>query len=272
VSRGTPGFSGADLANLVNEAAINAVRGDRHIIRASDFDAARERLLIGRRDASNALLPEEKRSVAVHEAGHALVAILSDHADPVAKVTILPRGAALGVTEQLPEFERHLYSESYLSDSLAIRLGGRAAEILVLGEPSTGASNDLAGATELATRMVREWGFSNEIGPIGYGPEGASRDNPFAGRPYAEETQRAIDTEVARLLREAEVRATQLLREHHEILDRVVDLLIERETIDGSELAAIVQVPEPQKPEQQSTVAPRAVAMAQSRSSDVAHP
>ncbi|MFZ0665287.1 MAG: ATP-dependent zinc metalloprotease FtsH [Acidimicrobiales bacterium] len=272
VSRGTPGFSGADLANLVNEAAINAVRGDRHIIRASDFDAARERLLIGRRDASNALLPEEKRSVAVHEAGHALVAILSDHADPVAKVTILPRGAALGVTEQLPEFERHLYSESYLSDSLAVRLGGRAAEILVLGEPSTGASNDLAGATELATRMVREWGFSNEIGPIGYGPEGASRDNPFAGRPYAEETQRAIDTEVARLLREAEVRATQLLREHHEILERVVDLLLERETIDGSELAAIVQVPEPQKPEQQSTVAPRAVAMAQSRFSDVAHP
>jgi cell division protease FtsH len=244
VSRGTPGFSGADLANLVNEAAINAVRGNRHIIRAIDFDAARDRLLIGRRDASNALLPEEKHSVAVHEAGHALVALLSEHADPVAKVTILPRGAALGVTEQLPESERHLYPRSYLTDSLAVRLGGRAAEIIVLGEPSTGASNDLAGATELATRMVREWGFSIEVGPIGYGPEGPNRDNPFAGRPYSEETQRSIDQEVAKLLREAEVRATQLLREHLDLLQQVVDLLLERETVDGSELAAIAGMPE----------------------------
>ena len=174
--------------------------------------AARDRLLIGRRDGSNALLPEEKRSVAVHEAGHALVAVLSEHADPVAKVTILPRGAALGVTEQLPESERHLYPQSYLTDTLAVRLGGRAAEIVVLGEPSTGAADDLAGATGMATRMVREWGFSAEIGPIGYGPEGPSRDNPFAGRPYAEETQRSIDREVAKLLREAESRATMLLR------------------------------------------------------------
>ena len=213
VSRGTPGFSGADLANLVNEAAINAVRDHRAVLSAADFAAARDRLLIGQRDASNALLPEEKNSVAVHEAGHALVAVLSEHADPVAKVTILPRGAALGVTEQLPEFERHLYRQSYLTDTLAVRLGGRAAEIIVLGEPSTGASNDLAGATDLATRMVREWGFSTEVGPIGYGPEGPSRDNPFAGRPYAEETQRAIDREVATLLREAETRATTLLRD-----------------------------------------------------------
>ncbi len=243
VSRGTPGFSGADLANLVNEAAINAVRADRDVLSAADFDAARDRLLIGRRDASNALLPAEKHAVAVHEAGHALVAALSEHADPVAKVTILPRGAALGVTSQLPEFERHLYPESYLTDSLAVRLGGRAAEIIVLGEPSTGASNDLAGATDVATRMVREWGFSIEVGPIGYGPEGPSRDNPFAGRPYAEETQRSIDQEVARLLREAESRATKLLRERRDTLDRVVDLLLERETINGSELAAIVRMP-----------------------------
>ncbi len=242
LSRGTPGFSGADLANLVNEAAINAVRDHRRVVCAADFDAARDRLLIGRRDASNALLPEEKHVVAVHEAGHALVAVLSEHADPVAKVTILPRGAALGVTEQLPLSERHLYPESYLTDTLAVRLGGRAAEILVLGEPSTGASNDLAGATDLATRMVREWGFSSEVGPIGYGPEGPSRDNPFAGRPYAEETQRAIDTEVARLLREAEVRAADVLRAHRETLDRVVELLLERETIDGSDLAKIAGV------------------------------
>jgi cell division protease FtsH len=260
VSRGTPGFSGADLANLVNEAAINAVRDRRDVISGADFDAARDRLLIGRRDGSNALLPEEKRSVAVHEAGHALVAVLSEHADPVAKVTILPRGAALGVTEQLPETERHLYPQSYLTDTLAVRLGGRAAEIVVLGEPSTGASNDLASATELATRMVREWGFSAEVGPIGYGPEGPSRDNPFAGRPYAEETQRSIDQEVARLLREAEVRATSLLRQHLDTLGRVTDLLLERETIDGSELAAIVGVPE-RHSEPEKVWAPQAVAM-----------
>ncbi len=243
VSRGTPGFSGADLANLVNEAAINAVRDRRDVLTAADFDAARDRLLIGRRDSSNALLPEEKYSVAVHEAGHALVAALSEHADPVAKVTILPRGATLGVTEQLPLSERHLYPESYLTDSLTVRLGGRAAEIIVLGEPSTGASNDLASATDLATRMVREWGFSVEIGPIGYGPEGPSRDNPFAGRPYAEETQRCIDQEVAGLLRDAEVRATKLLCDNRDTLDRVIELLLDRETIDGAELAIIAAVP-----------------------------
>jgi cell division protease FtsH len=260
VSRGTPGFSGADLANLVNEAAINAVRDGREVLSASDFAAARDRLLIGRRDGSNALLPEEKHSVAVHEAGHALVAALSDHADPVAKVTILPRGAALGVTEQLPETERHLYPESYLTDSLAVRLGGRAAEIIVLGEPSTGAADDLAGATGLATRMVREWGFSTEVGPIGYGPEGPSRDNPFAGRPYAEETQRSIDQEVAQLLREAESRATMLLRDNLGTLARVIDLLLERETIDGSDLAALVGVRE-RHGEPEMVWAPRAVAM-----------
>jgi cell division protease FtsH len=261
VSRGTPGFSGADLANLVNEAAINAVRDGRDVLSADDFSAARDRLLIGRRDGSNALLPEEKNSVAVHEAGHALVAVLSEHADPVAKVTILPRGAALGVTEQLPESERHLYPQSYLTDSLAVRLGGRAAEIIVLGEPSTGAADDLASATGLATRMVREWGFSGEVGPIGYGPEGPSRDNPFAGRPYAEDTQRSIDREVAKLLREAESRATMLLRQNLGTLARVVDLLLERETIDGSDLAAIVGTPE-RHGTPEMTWAPRAAASA----------
>ena len=266
VSRGTPGFSGADLANLVNEAAINAVRDHREILSAADFSAARDRMLIGSRDASNALLPEEKHSVAVHEAGHALVAVLSEHADPVAKVTILPRGAALGVTEQLPEFERHLYLESYLTDALAIRLGGRASEILIRGEASTGASNDLADATSIATRMVREWGFSPEVGPIGYGPEGPSRDNPFAGRPYAEETQRAIDQEVARLLREAETRATALLSEHRAMLDQVIELLLERETIDGADLAALLGIAE-HHADQEQVWAPRAVAMVAVRSS-----
>jgi len=242
VARGTPGFSGADLANLVNEAAINAVRANREIITADDFDRARDRLLLGRRDAMNALLPDEKHSVAVHESGHAVVAALSDHADPVAKVTILPAGQALGVTQQLPEDERHLYPESYLQDSLAVRLGGRAAEVLVLGEASTGAASDLAGATDLATKMVRDWGLSSRLGPIGFadttpgsfGPDGIAR------APYAEATQQVIDEEVARLLRAAEQRATELLRTHREQFDRVVAALLEHETIDGSDLLALV--------------------------------
>ncbi|MDQ2725335.1 MAG: ATP-dependent zinc metalloprotease FtsH [Actinomycetota bacterium] len=249
VSRGTPGFSGADLANLVNEAAIQAVRHGRSVIDQADFDFARDRILLGRRDSSNALLPEEKHSVAVHETGHALVAALSPRADPVAKVTILPAGQALGVTEQLPEVERHLYPESYLKDSLAVRLGGRAAEVLVLGEASTGASNDLAGATELATRMVREWGLSDRIGPIGYSSNqpGYLGDSGLGNRPYAEDTQRVIDEEVTLLLRQAEARALELLSTHRTELDRVVDLLLERETIDGDDLQAIIEhrVPAP---------------------------
>jgi len=245
VARGTPGFSGADLSNLVNEAAIHAVRDGRSVISARDLDAARDRILIGRRDATNALLPAEKHAVAVHETGHALVAALSPHADPVAKVTILPAGAALGVTQQLPEDERHLYSESYLRDTLAVRLGGRAAELLVLGEASTGAANDLAGATQLATRMVREWGLSQRIGPVGWSGDGPRYlgEASSANRPYAEATQRAIDEEVARLVREAEQRALALLRAHRDDIDRVVELLIEKETIDGSELMAVVRRP-----------------------------
>jgi cell division protease FtsH len=238
VARGTPGFSGADLANLVNEAAIFAVRAGRAILTAVDFSEARDRVLLGRRDSSNALLPDEKRAVAVHEGGHALVAALSEHGDPVAKVTILPAGQALGVTEQLPIDERHLYTEGYLKDSLAIRMGGRAAELIVFGEGSTGASNDLAGATDLATRMVREFGMSAALGPVGF----ASGSPLFLGgeevrsRQYAEATQRVVDQEVAKLLREAEQRATELLAEHREVLDRLTGLLLERETIDGTDL------------------------------------
>ena len=167
IARGTPGFSGADLANLVNEAAINAVRGNRDVLTADDFGMARDRIILGRREGSNVLLPEEKHAVAVHESGHAMVAALSDHADPVAKVTILPAGQTLGVTEQLPLVERHMYGEDYLLDSLAVRLGGRAAELVVIGQGSTGAANDLAGATDLATKMVREFGLSDTLGPVG---------------------------------------------------------------------------------------------------------
>src|SRR5580700_10264352 len=243
VARATPGFSGADLANLINEAAIVAIRDNRDIIYARDIDEARDRVLLGRRDASNALLPEEKHSVAVHESGHALVAFLSEHADPVAKITILPAGRALGVTEQLPADERHLYPESYLLASLDVRLGGRASEILVLGEASTGASNDLDGATGLAINMVRDWGLSPRLGPIGFssdGPGYLDGQQQFQSRPYSEGTQRVIDEEVSRLLAEAEQRATAVLSAHRAALDALIALLLERETIDGEELRAVV--------------------------------
>ena len=242
VARATPGFSGADLANLVNEAAIFAVRASRQIIESGDFAEARDRILLGRRDSSNALLPDEKRSVSVHEAGHALIAALSQHGDPVAKVTILPAGQALGVTEQLPVDDRRLYSEDYLKDSLAIRMGGRAAEQVVFGQASTGAANDLAGATELATRMVREYGMSPALGPIGF----ATADPTYLGgqefsrRPYAEATQRVIDEEVGKLLREAEERGLAILIDHREALDRLTDLLLDQETIDGSDVERIL--------------------------------
>jgi len=249
VARGTPGFSGADLANLANEAAIVAVRDNRETITAADFQQARDRILLGRREGSNVLLPEEKNAVAIHEAGHALVAVLSEHADPVAKVTILPAGQALGVTEQLPLVERHLYGEDYLTDSLAVRLGGRAAELVELGQGSTGASNDLASATDLATRMIREFGLSPALGPVGY-PEGGSvflggGGSALSSRPFAEATQAIIDAEVARLLREAEQTAVGLIRAHRAELGRIVQLLLEKETVDGSEVYRIAGRPVP---------------------------
>jgi cell division protease FtsH len=248
VARGTPGFSGADLANLANEAAIFAVRDNREIVTADDFFAARDRIILGRREGSNVLLPEEKHAVAVHESGHALVAALSEHADPVAKVTILPAGQTLGVTEQLPLVERHMYGEDYLYDSLAVRLGGRAAELVVLGQGSTGAGNDLAGATDLAVKMVREFGMSTVLGPIGY-PEGGSvflggGGAGMSSRPFAEATQAAIDGEVSKLLREAEARAIELLKSHRAELDALVGLLLDRETVDGSDVYRLAGQPD----------------------------
>jgi cell division protease FtsH len=253
VARGTPGFSGADLANLANEAAIFAVRDNRETISAADFDAARDRIILGRREGSNVLLPEEKHAVAVHESGHALVAALADNTDPVAKVTILPAGQALGVTEQLPLVERHMYTEDYLHDSLAVRLGGRAAELVVLGQGSTGAANDLAGATDLATKMVREFGLSKALGPVGY-PEGGSvflggGGAPMSSRPFAEATQAEIDKEVAALLRQAEERAVSLLTDNRGKLDALTSLLLEMETVDGAEVYRIAD-----RPDRSSTV------------------
>jgi cell division protease FtsH len=242
-ARATPGFSGADLANLINEAAIFAVRAGRLVLEAVDFTEARDRVLLGHRESSNALLPDEKRAVAVHESGHALVAALSEHGDPVAKVTILPAGQALGVTEQLPVDERHLHSEGYLKDSLAIRMGGRAAELIVFGEASTGAANDLASATDLATRMVREFGMSTALGPVGFssaGPAFLGGGQEVGSRPYAEATQRVIDEEVAKLLREADRRAAVMLTDRRDLLDRLTELLLERETVDGTDLDRIL--------------------------------
>jgi len=249
VARGTPGFSGADLANLANEAAIHAVRSGRDLLGSQDFDEARDRIILGRREGSNVLLPSEKQAVDVHEAGHALVAAFADKADPVAKVTILPAGQALGATEQLPLVERHLFGEDTLADTLAVLLGGRASELVVLGQGSTGASNDLAKATDLATRMVREFGLSAELGPVGYplggsaflGPGGAE----FSSRPFAEQTQAVIDAEVARLLREAEHRATAVLSAHRPVLDQLVALLLAEETVDGSVVYRLAGRPEP---------------------------
>jgi cell division protease FtsH len=218
VARGTAGFSGADLANLVNEAALRAARADRTDLRRVDFDDARDRLILGRREDSNALLPQERPT-----------------GDPVAKITILPAGMALGATHQLPEDDRRLYSESYLLDSLAIRVAGRAAELLVCGEASTGASDDLAGATELAVRMVREYGLSTALGPVAYPVPAATHLEVTAiDRPYAEATQQRVDDEVARLLRAAEVRATALLTSHRRALDGLTARLLEEETVDGS--------------------------------------
>jgi cell division protease FtsH len=264
VARGTPGFSGADLANLVNEAAINAVRSNRTAITSEDFDQARDRIILGRREGSNVLLPEEKHAVAVHESGHALVAAYSKKADPVAKVTILPAGQALGVTEQLPLVERHLYGEDYLIDMLAVYLGGRAAELVVFGQGSTGAANDLAKATELATKMVREFGLSSDLGPIGY-PQGGSvflggDGAALSSRPFAENTQATIDKEVQKLVKDAEKRAVGVLEVHRDVLDRLVDLLQTKETVDGSEVYRLAGRDEPSDGEGRTIAPDRAVA------------
>jgi cell division protease FtsH len=263
VARGTPGFSGADLANLINEAAIVAVRANREVISAADFAEARDRIILGRREGSNVLIPEEKYAVAVHESGHALVAAYADHADPIAKVTILPAGQALGVTEQLPLVERHLYGEDYLYDMLAVTLGGRASELVVLGQGSTGASNDLAKATELATKMVREFGLSALVGPVGY-PSGGSSflgegAGSFSSRPFAEQTQAIIDSEVARMLREAEQRAIGLLKEHRDVLGELVQHLLTNETVDGSEVYELAGRPVPTGGEGMTVAPGRAV-------------
>jgi cell division protease FtsH len=244
VAAATPGFSGADLANLVNEAAVTAVRGDRTTLTAADFASARDRVLLGTR-RSSPLAPGELATVAVHEAGHALVATLSPYADPVSRVTVLGAGQALGLTETLPAEDRRLYGERYLADTLAVRLGGRAAERLIRGEASTGAADDLASATALATQMVREFGLSDKMGPVSYSGPPAGHPGFAAARSYSEHTQWLVDQEVAAILAKAETHARDLLTCHREALDRLTAALLEQETVTGDQVRALVQAPSP---------------------------
>ncbi len=242
VARGTPGMSGADLANLVNEAALHAVRRGSPTIEMADFESARDRVLMGQRRESLVLSDEEKERVAYHEGGHAVLAYVLEHADPVHKVTILPTGMALGVTMQLPIEERHIHPRADIEDSLCVRMGGRVAEMLVYSDLSTGAANDLVGNTELARKMVREWGMSEEIGPMAWGSQGQVflGEDLMHTRDYSEDTSRVIDDEVERILRTQEERAMELLTRHRGGLDKVAQALLEQESIDGDEVGRLV--------------------------------
>ncbi len=242
VARGTPGMSGADLANLVNEAALHAVRRGSPTIEMADFESSRDRVLMGQRRESLVLSDEEKERVAYHEGGHAVLAYVLEHADPVHKVTILPTGMALGVTMQLPVEERHIHPRAHIEDSLCVRMGGRVAELLVYSDLSTGAANDLVGNTELARKMVREWGMSEEIGPMAWGSQGQVflGEDLMHTRDYSEDTSRVIDDEVERILRTQEERAMELLTRHRSGLDAVAHALLEEESIPGEEVGRLV--------------------------------
>ncbi|MGB3410191.1 MAG: ATP-dependent zinc metalloprotease FtsH [Microthrixaceae bacterium] len=242
VARGTPGMSGADLANLVNEAALGAVRRGAKIVEMHDFEDARDRVLMGQRRESMVLSDAEKEITAYHEAGHALCAALLPNADPVHKVTILPRGMALGVTQQLPEEERHSYSQEYLAESIIVAMGGRVAEDLVFKHRSTGASNDLQVSTERARRMVTEFGMSDKVGPRAWGGSGPVFLGEDFGqqREYSEDTSRLIDDEVEKLLRDGEDQCTELLTKNRHALDLVARALLEKETISGHDVNNLI--------------------------------
>jgi cell division protease FtsH len=244
VARGTPGMSGAELSNLVNEAALFAVREGADEVHARHFEQARDRVMMGARRDSMALSDREKELTAYHEAGHAVCAAVLPHADPLHKVTILPMGMALGVTQQLPAEDRHSYDQHYLEDRLCIAMGGRMAEDIVFSVMSTGGSNDLVTSTELARKMVREWGMSDRIGPMAWGSQGAVflGDDLMHTRDYSDDTARVIDEEVEGILREQEDRCRSLLEEHRNGLDLVARALLEHETIDGSEVERLVEL------------------------------
>ena len=244
VARGAPGMSGADLANLVNEAALFAVRAGDTMIRSEHFESARDRILMGQKRESTALSDVEKEAIAYHEAGHAVCAAVLPAADPLHKVTIIPSGMALGVTMQLPESERHIYRQDYIEDSLVVRMGGRVAEQLVFGQVSTGANDDLVRNTELARKMVREWGMSAKVGPMAWGSQGEvfMGDQMVSTKEYSDQMAHVIDAEVSRILRDAEQRCYDVLNTHRHGLDLVARALLERETIAGAEVSRLLGV------------------------------
>ena len=243
MSKATPGMSGADLANLVNEAALFAVRRGSKQIERIDFENARDRVVMGARRESLVLSAEEKRATAIHEGGHAILTVVLPNSDPLHKVTILPRGMALGVTWSLPE-ERHTYSKEYFDDMICRAMGGRVAEKIVFGHLNSGAANDLEQATSIARRMVREWGMSEAIGPMAWSGSQQvflGEDLMTQGREYSDETAKLVDSEIFRILHEQEARATEVLLKYRPALELVAEALLERETIDGAEVAQLVQ-------------------------------
>ncbi|MFW5818914.1 MAG: ATP-dependent zinc metalloprotease FtsH [Desulfovermiculus sp.] len=243
IARGTPGFSGADLENLVNEAALIAAKNDKDHVDMADLEEAKDKVMMGKERRSVILSEDEKKTTAYHEGGHALVANLLPKADPVHKVSIIPRGQALGVTMQLPLDDRHNYSKEYLESTLAVMMGGRVAELLFLQQMTTGASNDLERASKVARKMVCEWGMSDTFGSIALSDNG---NEVFLGRElvqhkqYSEETARLIDAEVRKILQDAYNKAKRLLEENADVVHRLAAALLERETISGSDLTKIM--------------------------------
>jgi cell division protease FtsH len=244
ISRGTPGFSGADLENLVNEAALLAARLNKTTVELKDFEFAKDKVLMGVERKSMVLTDEEKRTTAYHEAGHALMARLLPGTDPVHKVTIIPRGRALGLTMQLPTDDRHSYSKEFLYNNLAILMGGRVAEELVFNQITTGAGNDIERATDLARKMVCEWGMSDELGPLTFGKKD---EEIFLGREiatrrdYSEEIALKIDSEVKRLVTENYERTKRMLMKNMAALKGLAEALLEKEVLDAPEIDKIIQ-------------------------------
>jgi cell division protease FtsH len=246
LARGTPGFSGADLANLVNESALLAARQDKKIVEMIDFENAKDKVLMGVERRSMIISDEEKKTIAYHEAGHALVADLLPGADPLHKVTIIPRGRALGLTQQLPTDDKYNYSREYLIDRITILLGGRTAEEVVFHQRTTGAGDDLEKATEMARKMVCEWGMSDKMGPLTFGK---SEEHIFLGREmsrakdYSEDTAILIDSEIKRIVTDCAGRARQMIETNLEKLHTLARALLERESLDGEEIARLLRVP-----------------------------
>jgi cell division protease FtsH len=242
IARGTPGFSGADLANLVNEAALNAARRNRNQIEMVDFEFAKDKVLMGGERRSLVMSLEERKNTAYHEAGHAFVAGVVPGADPIHKVTIIPRGRALGVTMQLPLDDRHTYSEEYLLSQIAVLMGGRAAEEIFLGHLTTGAGNDIERATDIARKMVCEWGMSSAMGPLTYGQK---EEQIFLGKEfarhkdYSEASAIAIDKEISRIVGDKYEEAKKIIEENRDAVARMAEALLERETLGAEEIEAL---------------------------------